>query len=318
MRSRNTLLLLVFLVLAGFAAYYFLNKNSGKSTLNEEESNFMVSDTASVDKIFISTKSGKTNTLERQPDNSWLINNRYEARKDLVVSILETLKRMEVKRPADKASRNSAIRDFATMGRKVEIYQNGKLTKTFYVGNTTDDHLGTYFIMEGSENPYVMHIPGFQGFLSTRFDLDETKWRSVPVFRTSPENLMKLVINYPTNPKESFTIARENGKLDVLHMENENEEDVKAYVENFKFINGEFFIPDPQNRVSDSLALQKHVAEITIVDKDPEKSGTVLLYARPNNPDKLVALDTKTKEPISVQTFVFNRLLIRKEALAKK
>ena len=232
MRSRNTLLLLVFLVLAGFAAYYFLNKNSGKSTLNEEESNFMVSDTASVDKIFISTKSGKTNTLERQPDNSWLINKRYEARKDLVVSILETLKRMEVKRPADKASRNSAIRDFATMGRKVEIYQNGK--------------------------------------------------------------------------------------LDVLHMENENEEDVKAYVENFKFINGEFFIPDPQNRVSDSLALQKHVAEITIVDKDPEKSGTVLLYARPNNPDKLVALDTKTNEPISVQTFVFNRLLIRKEALAKK
>lgn len=318
MRSRNTLLLLVFLVLAGFAAYYFLNKNTGKSTLNEEESNFMIADTASVDKIFISTKSGKTNTLERQPDNSWLINKRYEARKDLVISILETLKRMEVKRPADKASRNSAIRDFATMGRKVEIYQNGKLSKTFYVGNTTDDHLGTYFIMEGSENPFVMHIPGFQGFLSSRFDLDETKWRSVPVFRVSPAGLVKLELEYPLNPKDNFSIARQNGKLDVLEMANENQEDVNAYVDNYKFINGEYFLPNPQNRLSDSLALQKYAAKITVTETNPEKSVTILLYARPDNMDRLIALNPKTKETISVQTFVFNRLLIRKEALAKK
>ena len=186
MRSRNTLLLLVFLLLAGFAAYYFLNKNGSKSTLDSEETAFAIADTASVDKIFISTKSGKSNTLTRKAGNHWVLNDHYEARKDMVNMLLETMKRMEVKRPADKLSRNNAIRDIAALGRKVEVYQKGELAKTFYVGQTTDEHMGTYFIMEGSEDPYVLHMPGFNGFITSRFDIEEAKWRSVPVSAVRP------------------------------------------------------------------------------------------------------------------------------------
>lgn len=318
MRSRNTLLLLVFLVLAGFAAYFFLNKSDNKSTLDVEETSFAVADTASVDKIFISNKMGQSNTIERKPGNNWVINGRYEARKDMVQMLLETLKRMEVKRPTDKLSRNTAVRDLATQGRKVEIYQNGQLSKTFYVGQSTDENLGTYFIMEGSENPYILHIPGFQGFLTSRFDLNEAKWRSVPVFRTDANSLVDLSVKYMPDPKSSFTITRQGDQLLLDGSNKGDQESLKAYVENYKFINGEYFIPNPQNRVSDSLALQKHVAEISIKDKQPENSKTYLLFAKPNDGDHLVALNPKTKDIISVQTFNFNRLLIQKEGLLKK
>jgi len=318
MKSRNTLLLLVFLLLAGFAAYFFLNKNKNKSTLDAEDTAFTVKDTASVDKIFISNKMGQSNTIERKPGNNWVINGRYEVRKDMVQMLLETLNRMEVKRPADKLSRNSAVRDLATQGRKVEIYQNGELSKTFYVGQTTDDNLGTYFIMEGSENPYILHIPGFQGFLNTRFDLNEVKWRNVPVFRTSPASLVKLDVKYMNAPKSSFTITRQGDQLKVEGAEQADQENLKAYVDNYKFINGEYFIDNPQHRISDSLLLQKPLVEISVQDQQPANSRTFLLFPKPDDGDHLVALNPKTKDVISVQTFNFGRLLVQKEALVKK
>jgi uncharacterized protein (UPF0333 family) len=318
MRSRNTLLLLVLLVLIGAAVYYFSRKDKGMSTLDSKETAFAVSDTASVDKIFIAYKSGQSHTLERKANNTWMLDNKFEAQKSMVNMLLETLKRIEVKRPADKASRNGVIRDFATMGRKVEIYQKGQLSKTFYVGLTTDNDLGTYFIMEDSEEPYVVHIPGFSGFLNTRFDITELYWRSVPVFRSTAQTLEELKLDYAGQPNESFSIKKEGDKFTVSGMENVNQEDVKAYLENYKFVNGEYYLPNPMNRVSDSLALKKPVAVISVKDKNPANSRTFTLYAKPDDLDRLTAVDQKNRDIISVQTFVFNRLLVRRAAFGKK
>lgn len=322
MKSRNTILLLVVLVVLGVAAYFFSRKDSSRSTLNTEETAFVVTDTASVDKIFVSSKTGWSHTLERKPNGVWMLDNKYEARQDMLNLLLETMRRMEVKRPADKAARNATIRDFATIGRKVEIYQKGKLAKTFYVGQTTDNDRGTYFIMEGSETPYVLHIPGFEGFLNSRFDINEMNWRAVPVFRSTPETVKELKMDYLQNPAESFKIEKEtggntflvNGKA-VNDQENEN---VKAYLNNYKFVNGEFYLPNPNNRLTDSLALQKPVATISISDSKPENSRQFVLFGRQADPDHLLALNPKTKEVISVQTYVFNRLLVKQDAFRKK
>lgn len=317
MKSRNTLLLVVLLVLIGAAAYFFSNKGSDKSTLNNEESAFAVADTASVNKIFIAYKNGESHTLERKPGNTWMLDNKYEAQKNQVNILLETLKRMEVKRPADKASRNTAIREFATLGRKVEIYQNGKLTKTFFVGQPTDNDLGTYFIMQDSENPYVMHIPGFNGFLNTRFDITELYWRSVPVFRSTPETLQELSIEYTGRAADNLNIRKEGNQFSVAGLAQPNQEDVKAYLDNYKFVNGEFYVPNPMKKVSDSLALKTPVARVSVKDANPAKSRTISLYIKPGELDRLMALDERSHEIMSVQTYVFDRLLIRKDAFGK-
>ncbi|MFC5271712.1 DUF4340 domain-containing protein [Adhaeribacter terreus] len=315
MKSKNTLLLVVLLVLVGAAAYFFTNKGSEKSTLNSKETAFTVTDTASVDKIFIAAKTGASNTLTRQKNGRWLLNDKYEARQDKINSLLATMHRMEVKRPADKASRNLAIRDFATLGKKVEVYQHGELSKVFYVGQTTDDNLGTYFIMEGSENPYVLHIPGFNGFINTRFDIAEANWRSVPVFRSNAQSIQELNIEYVGDPKATLNIKQNNDQYAIAGLKETDQENVKAYLDNYAFINGQYFLPNPQNRVSDSLAISKPAAIITLTDSNPEKSRTIKLY--PKTEDYLIALNEKKKEVMSVQTYVFNRLLIRKEGLGK-
>ena len=320
MKSRNTLLLLVLLVLIGAAIFYFSRKGDEMSTLNAKETAFAVADTASIDKIFVAYKNGQSHTLERKANNTWMLDKKFEAQKSMVNMLLETLKRIEVKRPADKASRNGVIRDFATMGRKVEIYQNGQLSKTFYVGLTTDNDLGTYFIMEGSEEPYVIHIPGFSGFLNTRFDISELYWRSVPVFRSTAQTLEELKIEYVGHPEENLLITNDKGYVTVngKALNDQENENVKAYLDNYKFVNGEYYIPNPMNRVSDSLALKKPAALISVKDKNPANSRAFTLYAKPDDPDRLAAIDQKNRDLISVQTFVFNRLLVRQDAFGKK
>jgi hypothetical protein len=321
MKSRNTVLLLLVLIVLGAAAY-FISRKSSHSTLNPEASAFTVTDTAAVDRIFISSKSGWSHTLDRKKGSDWTLDGKFEARKDMVDMLLSTMRRMEVKRPADKSSRNIVIRDFAAMGRKVEIYQNGQLSKTFYVGETTDNDTGTYFIMEGSEDPYVLHIPGFQGFINSRFDINEKNWRSVAVFRSNAASIKELQISYPQSPAESFKIekAADGNTFKVAGEtltapENEN---LKAYLDNYKFVNGEFYLPNPQHRVSDSLMLQRSVAVVSLKDADPAKDRKLALYAKKGDPSHLIALNEQTKEVISVQTYIFDRLLLKKEAFRKK
>jgi hypothetical protein len=322
MKSRNTILLLIVLVILGVAAYFFSKKDSSRSTLNTEETAFAVTDTASVNKIFISAKAGWSHTLERKPNGLWMMDNKFEARKDMVNLLLETMRRMEVKRPADKGARNSTIRDLATKGRKVEIYQNGKLAKIFYVGQTTDDDLGTYFIMEGSENPYVLHIPGFDGFLNTRFEINESGWRTVPVFRSTAESVKELSLEYPQNPKENFKIEKADAgntfKINGEALNAPENENMKAYLNNYRYVNGEFYFPNPNNRLTDSLALQKPVVVISVTDQKPENNIKLLLFGKATDMDHFMALNPRTKEVISVQTFVFDRLLVKQDAFRKK
>ena len=82
------------------------------------------------------------------------------------------------------------VKDMATEGIKVEIYaKNGKALRTFYVGGSTSDDRGTFMMMENSNEPYVMHIQGFQGMLRPRFHTDEQDWRDRFVFKLKPEDI---------------------------------------------------------------------------------------------------------------------------------
>ena len=60
--------------------------------------------------------------------------------------------------------------------------------KTWYVGTATPSHTGTYMVLETPEGrgakPYVVHMEGFTGYLSTRFFTSERDWRYTGMFIT--------------------------------------------------------------------------------------------------------------------------------------
>src|SRR5687767_1169719 len=122
MKSKNTIILVVVLAVLAIGAYFFTQKKDSRSTLTGDDSEFQVADTASVDKIFISTKDGRNQTFTRKGKGEWVLNGKFDVRNDMMNMLLGTLKQMEVKRPVSRNSRNMVIKTLAVSGIKVEIY----------------------------------------------------------------------------------------------------------------------------------------------------------------------------------------------------
>jgi hypothetical protein len=203
---KNKLLIGVFLVVAGIALFSIYNKKT--STIVGDLRDFAVSDTASIDKLFLVDREGNKSLLTRVSAGKWMVNNKYNARQESINNLLGTVKSLEVKSPVGKNLYNNTMKLMASKSVKVEIYQKGNLVKTYYVGHPTMDNLGTFMYIENSTVPYIMHIPGFNGFLSTRYLTNENEWRERFVFHFDSRTIVGINIVNSTKLDRSFSIAR--------------------------------------------------------------------------------------------------------------
>ncbi|MBI9068132.1 MAG: DUF4340 domain-containing protein [Salinivirgaceae bacterium] len=206
---------IVVLFVLVLTAIYFISTNS-KTSIKKEFRDFAVEDTSTVDKIFLVDKASEQILLEKM-DGYWTVNKDYTARQDLVDLVLKTLLRMKVKEPVANAASKNIIKNIAVKSTKVEVYQQGELTKTFYVGGPTQDSYGTYMIMENSSRPFVVEIPGFRGYLSTRFSTFEFDWKAQTVFNYKLQNIAQVSFENYKKPKESFCITHANNHFELFH-----------------------------------------------------------------------------------------------------
>ena len=70
--------------------------------------------------------------------------------------------------------------------------------------------------MEGSEQPYVMQIPGFIGEIRPRFPMTPDAWRTKSIFNERPENIKSLSVEYPQIKLSSFKITKDGSGYSVL------------------------------------------------------------------------------------------------------
>lgn len=203
MMKKNLRYLFLFLLLSFITGY--LIYNNSKSTIRKELSDFAVSDTAGIDKIFMADKKGKQLLLERKA-TGWILNGKIEARQDLVNLLLYTMKSLEVRSPVGKNLYNNTMKLLATNGIKVEIYSKQELIKTYYVGHPTMDNLGTFMYLEGSSVPFIMFIPGFNGYLTTRYNTNEKDWRSKNIFSLNPRSINEIKVTDNNYVDSSFTL----------------------------------------------------------------------------------------------------------------
>lgn len=218
--KNNIVYLLIFIVLLGVAGY-FISQSETKSTLEGEENYaFAVKDTAAVDKIVISDKSPSSIVLMRNRDR-WLLDNKHKVRKDAIQVLLETLYKMELRNFVPKREQEQVNNKIDVYGKEVEIYSNGKKIKHFYVGNEIPSETGTYMKMAGGDQPYAVHIPGFTGFLNTRFFTDPYLWRSRELFAVKAREVREAKMIYPDSVSSSFAVRKFSpDSIYLLNLEN--------------------------------------------------------------------------------------------------
>ncbi|MCB0532730.1 MAG: DUF4340 domain-containing protein [Lewinellaceae bacterium] len=206
--KRTGLLVALFLLL-GVAAFYVLRqKNTQSGSHVSWDMDFAVKNTEDITRIFLADRGGQRVTLERK-DGFWLYNGKYVARPTAVQTLLETIQNINVLYIPPKAAESSMVTSLATEGITVEVYgKNNERLKRYYVGGVTNDERGTYVIMEGAEQPYVAHVPGFIGQLRARFILKEDDWRDRTVFSEKPEEIQFISVEYPQQKSESFQLEK--------------------------------------------------------------------------------------------------------------
>lgn len=202
--KKNLIYAAVLVVLLGLA--WWLTQRDDRSTLSPEEADFSVADTSIIDKLFIADKSGRTILLEKQAPGQWLVNKQYIARHDAIEYVLSTLLRMEVKAPVPRAAIENIKKQISAIGKKVEIYSKGQKLDVIYIGGSTIDSRGTYVIKEKAELPYIIHIPGWEGYVSPRFFTNIEEWREKILFRLNPDSIYEIKGTFTDAPEKDYVL----------------------------------------------------------------------------------------------------------------
>ena len=310
--SKKQLFYFAIIMLVGIVIWHL---NSDKKSTITDDNNFAVSDTASVSKIFIADRSGATITLNRV-ENNWIVNNKYEVRKDAITTILNTIQQIRIQRPVPKNAFETVVKNLATTGVKVEIYSNTKMPiKTYTIGNSTANHLGTYMLLADAKNPFIVHIPSFNGFLSPRYGIQggklrEKDWRATTVFKLNSTEINTISVNNIQKPTQSFRLntqpmALYNHKgLKVSW----DQEKVLQLLNSFKLLNCESY-KEEKEKIMFATPLHELIVNTDtlrtyaiggLIEKTKDKNFNVKrMYATLNNGELML-----------IQDYVFNKVLI--------
>lgn len=330
--NKKTIILLASLILV-IAVFFFLNKKN-ISTLKNKDNNFQFDNTNAISKVFLSNKKyPKNHVLLSKKNKQWLVNNEFEASDVKIEILLETLRKVRVKKPVSKNYLSFVLKDLAANGTKVEIYENNSLSKVFYVGINSADEMGTYFYMEKGEEPYICHIPGFQGFLNSRFLTDVNAWRSLNIFACKEENIKEIEVQWTDVPKNSFKINNsgnapeisQNGKV----LENNkaiNLNKLKSYLKLWENLSFEGFPINLKSKDIDSIYKTQAFLTLILTEKTGKTTSlkvhrkgifedTNILFDKEGNPltydieNFYGFINNNNKEVVQIQDFVFGKVM---------
>ncbi|WP_343748606.1 hypothetical protein [Fluviicola sp.] len=234
------------LVGLGIFTARLMNKK-GKSDEQIAAFNFDIKDTASVDKIIITEPNGMEMTLVRSGKN-WTDDKGGCVQPVQVFNILEALYNVRFKGYVPENAVKTVINRMTTIGIKVQYFQNGDWSKTWYIGGSTSDHHGTYMLVESAEAgksdlPVIAEIKGLKGIIEPRFFADPRKWQCSEIFAYQMDEIAEVNVKFTQRPDRSFEVRKI--KQDYLvkfggkYLTSLDTNMVYRYLLNFKRINFE-------------------------------------------------------------------------------
>lgn len=345
MKKKN-ILTLVAVAVVGLAAFLIATWKSSDTL----EQDFHIEDIDAISKIYIADKQDNHVLLQRVADSTadvqWTVDTLYPASQPMINLLLSTLHDMRIRQQVNKNAIPYTIKTLAARAIKVEVYQHRyfinwfhgkvrlfpheKLTVTYYVGHETQDMMACYMYREGDKVPYVIHIPGFRGYLTPRFPSDPLAWRSHNIVHWDIHHLERVEMDIPASPEESFAVQREGegfvfeltqGHTRIHDFDTARVAQMLSCFANLNF--DEFAEAVPHSDMKASFAnTPRAILRITNTDRETREVRTYLKY---DNPDDTVAIPDSSlydmfdvnrlyaiidnKDTVLIQYFVFDNIL---------
>lgn len=279
--NRNIILILILLIAGAAAFFIWKTKKDPSSSFDRADSNFRVEDINTIGRIIITNKEGDRSDLKRVGDH-WTINDINRARQTNIDHLLKGISRQDLEYIPNKAATQGILNSMAVNGIHVEIFDNaGKQLVNYYVGGVTQDERGTFFLKEGSTQPYTLREPGFEGGLRARYALRPIDWRDVRFWIEDTQAIDTLKVDYPKQRQHSFVIYKKGNDYGIeplfpttVKLEGSNPVRIKSYLTTLSQLACENFLNDSPDR--DSIMQMVPFVELEMIYKD--KSNYLRFY----------------------------------------
>jgi len=301
-KKKNMLLVTVSIAVVVLAVVVISTRKTG--TLDTNLKSFAVRDTASITKIFLANSVGDKTLLERT-GNAWIVNKKYDAVMNNILDLLHCIQNIEIKGPVSKLAQSNVNKQMAVNSTKVEIYYTdhrikiGKLKlwehtkkKTYYIGQPTQDNMGSYAIMEGAKIPYVVYLPGFRGFVTPKYSSIEDDWRCRLIVDLRLAHIEEVLVTDFENADNSLRIVRSgNRNFDIFHyLTNKKLEpyDTLKLLDNlfdYRNLNYEAIVNKLSQAERDSI-FDRKFKELTVFDTKGNKT-TITMFHLQNEYDTI-------------------------------
>lgn len=332
----KTVVYIVLLGVLGFGVYYLFGRNSD-GLYSEKDANFTFRDTAAIGKIFLVENDGKSILVERGKSNQWMVNKKFPAMPVQVLNILTCLKMQSALKPVSALEHDRVVKMLAGLGVKVEVYdREGNKMRSFYVAGQGPNYHGSYMILENADQPYLVEIQGFEGYLTPRYTTDLNEWRSREVFALAPKDIRSISVKYPLEMLNSFTMDNSAAKPTVLldpqlqpGFTDLNEKRVNDYLGFYTRVNSEGYLNGAESldsiikssipratitvtpKTGKTTQLDVFWIELTDKEKDFSDQTSTDPAKRPKNVERMYAVNQSTHDTLLIQMLSFEKLFRR-------
>ena len=266
--NKTVLYAVIFIVLA-VAIGLFVNGRSG-DTFGNSANDFSIENPDQIHRIFIGDRDNNKVELIRQSNGTWELNGKYKARQSAIDLLLETIEKIDVLYILPDAAKKGVYTELEERGRLVRLYdKNDNKIKGYQIGGIAIDNQGTHALMEGFEQPYVVHIPIWEGHLLPRYMVSEQDWRDRTVFEIPYNKIESVSVEYPNQRIHSFVLNAKGGKSTVAPFYETttkintpiNEAAAQQYVTEFKKLVAETI----KSRIPDQLKDNKDILPFCVI-----------------------------------------------------
>jgi len=254
-------LLLSMLSLTAVLILYILIDNADNK-IEVDKNLFKVNDQTRINKVIL-TKAGEEIELSYN-GSKWMVNNTYEADRQLIQVFFATLLQAEPRRPVALRVRDS-IRQQLKNGVEVKLYEGDLLVKNFLVKGS-ERKTETYYELTGDETPYLVTIPGYRVYVAAIFELSTGDWREKRLFNFNWQNFKRLVANFKNDDKDSFVISFQDDYFGLEGIRQVDTTRLNDYLDAVSLVQANRYLNSDESHEYDSILSSAPFYSIEVTD----------------------------------------------------
>ena len=258
--------ILIAIALLIVAIVLFLKDKPG--TLKVDNKVFAVKDTAAITTIKFSN--GRNIILLERMGSSWNVNKQFNAKTGSIRALLGLLTNIKINSPVANSMKRSILNSFKKNAVTIVVEAPGQILKAYQI--TEDDSLkiGSFMMLKDDNDPYMVRVPGYNGRISMLFPCDLQFWRDKTIFSYTPADILSIDVNYPANPKASFSYQfRSFNDIEVKSITGKefikiSKDVARTYLLNFASVPYEAQLKWRSKEIFDSLRHEKPYCQIQV------------------------------------------------------